>query len=270
MSVRRMQKVADCQRARRRLLGTVVGFAGLALGTVASAQPLHTDFAELAARCAPQIHPVTLSALVLQESHANPFAIGINGGTAKLQRQPRNRSEAIATADWLRINGHNFDAGLGQINVKNMGWLGLSVADLFDPCANLRAAGTVLADCYSRAAKGAGAGQTALRSALSCYNTGNFKRGFANGYVSKVAGRVGRTVPAIVERSARLEVGGMGEGQLPAAAATPDAGSSRTSAAPGRGDAFGGAAADVFSEARERQAVENSVTLADRVTVNRY
>lgn len=154
------------------------------------------EFAVLAAMCAPNIHPTTLSAVVTHESRGNPYAIGINGGH-KLPRQPRTLDEAVATADQLLRDGYNFDAGLGQINSKNFDWLGLSTRDLFDPCKNLKAAQTVLADCYSRAVPRYGEGQAALQAALSCYNTGNFARGFSNGYVMKVAANVGVTVPAL-------------------------------------------------------------------------
>jgi len=154
------------------------------------------EFALLAAMCAPAIHPATLSAVVTQESRGNIYAIGINGDY-KLPQQPRTLEEAIATAEQLKKDGHNFDAGLGQINVKNLEWLDMSIADLFDPCKNLNGAQTVLANCYERAVPQYGEGQGALQAALSCYNTGNFKRGFANGYVQKVAAHVGARVPAL-------------------------------------------------------------------------
>lgn len=242
----------------------LAGLTALSISSSAVAQMPATDFNQLAARCAPQIHPVTLSALVMQESQANPLAIGINGKSAKLARQPKTLDEAIATAEWLKKNGHNFDAGLGQINVKNMGWLGLNVADLFDPCINLRAAATVLQDCYSRAATGAGAGQGALRSALSCYNTGNFKRGFANGYVAKVSSRVGVQIPQVRHPGSRS-----------VAAMAPVRGDTESGAvevafepAPraGKADVFGGQSGDAFSAPTTPEFVENSVTLSDRVT----
>lgn len=179
-------------------LGVLTLCAAALWGGEVEAQTTRSDFAELAGRCAPRVHPTTLSAIVMQESGAKPFAIGINGGTVKLKRQTRTKAEAIATATWLRKGGHNFDAGLGQINVKNMNWLGLEVADLFDPCVNLRAAAVVIGDCYERASKQFGVGQQALRAALSCYNTGNFSRGFANGYVGKVGSRIGVAVPGVV------------------------------------------------------------------------
>jgi len=190
--------------------------------------------------CAPQIHPTILAAVVMHESKANPLAIGINGGY-RLPRQPRSKAEAIATARWLRANGFNFDAGLGQINVKNLNRLNMSVEDLFDPCLNLRAAAAVLSDCYSRAARVRTAGPQALHAALSCYNTGNFSRGLANGYVRKVAGQAGFVVPPIAiwgaepERQERLQE---------VAANAQERGVRR--------DAFGEAEPDAFSRATSR------------------
>ncbi|WP_323000546.1 lytic transglycosylase domain-containing protein [Denitromonas sp.] len=154
------------------------------------------EFALLAQECAPQVHVTTLAAIVRQESAGNPFAIGINGG-ARLPRQPQTKAEAVATAEWLQANGYNFDAGVGQINVRNLGWLGMSVEDLFDPCINLKGAATVLSDCYRRAVPKYGEGQPALHAALSCYNTGDFSKGFANGYVMKVAANAALPIPAL-------------------------------------------------------------------------
>lgn len=158
------------------------------------------DLLALVESCAPSVHPATMVAIVSHESSRNPYAIGINDGSA-LSRQPRDREEAIAMAQTLLDQNRNFDSGLGQINSENMEWLGLSVADLFDPCTNLEAAATVLEECYGRAVKRFEAGQAALQAALSCYNTGTFHRGFENGYVAKVTGQVAAasapTVPAL-------------------------------------------------------------------------
>lgn len=154
------------------------------------------EFALLAQECAPHVHVSTLAAVVRQESGGNPFAIGVNG-EVRLPRQPRGKAEAVATAEWLKAHGYDFDAGIGQINVRNLGWLGMSIEDLFDPCANLKGAATVLGDCYRRAVPKYGEGQPALRAALSCYNTGNFSKGFTNGYVMKVAANAALPVPAL-------------------------------------------------------------------------
>ena len=142
-----------------------------------------TTFTALALACAPQVHANTAQALVAVESSFNPHAIGIVGGT--LERQPRNRAEALSTAGYLQANGWNFSVGLAQINVRNFDRLGLSVDSAFDPCENLRAMQAVLTDCFDRSAVSA-APQTALRQALSCYYSGNFVAGFRHGYVQLV------------------------------------------------------------------------------------
>jgi type IV secretion system protein VirB1 len=132
--------------------------------------------------CAPAVHPDTILRVIRAESDYNALAIGVNG--ARLERQPRNLAEAIVTARALRRQGYDFDAGAAQINVRNWAWLGLDEVSVFDPCTNLRAAQTVLLDCFKRAP--AADPQTALRQALSCFNSGNHRNGFTNGYVMKV------------------------------------------------------------------------------------
>ena len=143
-------------------------------------------FLALALACAPQVHADTARALVSVESAFNPWAIGVVGGA--LVRQPRNRAEALATAKALRDAGWNFSVGLGQINVGNFDRLGLTVETAFEPCANLAAMQTVLAECFERASGSASKAvdQVALRQALSCYYSGNFDTGFRHGYVRKV------------------------------------------------------------------------------------
>lgn len=157
---------------------------------------MFAEFALLAATCAPNIHETTLSALVRHESTAQVFAIGINKGK-RLKKQPTDYEQAAQIANDLIDRGIDFDAGLGQINVRNWSWLGLTTETVFDPCTNLKAAQTVLTDCYQRALRQTADEQRALRSALSCYNTGNFERGFTNGYVEKVLAQAGVKVPAI-------------------------------------------------------------------------
>lgn len=141
-------------------------------------------FTMLAAACAPLVHVDTARALVMVESGMNPHAIGVVGGV--LDRQPRRRSEALATARDLLRQGWNFSVGLAQINVRNFERLGLTVPTAFDPCTNLRAMQTLLGECLVRTEPGTPA-QAALREALSCYYSGNFVAGFRHGYVRRVA-----------------------------------------------------------------------------------
>ena len=142
------------------------------------------DFLALASDCAAFVDPQTLAAIVKTESNYQPFSIGVNGGS-RLERQPVNLEEAVVTAQWLLDNGYNIDLGLGQVNSSNLHRVGLTVHDAFDPCKNLKAAGTIFNTSYQAAMRQYPEGQ-AFQAALSAYNTGNFIQGFENGYVQKV------------------------------------------------------------------------------------
>jgi type IV secretion system protein VirB1 len=135
------------------------------------------DFNSLAQQCAPNVHPMTLQAVVRTESGFNPYAIGVVGG--HLVRQPRDRAEAETTAKALSAQGINFSMGLGQVNKANLARYGLTYETAFDPCENLRAGSAILRDCYERATAAMGQGAPALRAAISCYYSGNFTRGEA-------------------------------------------------------------------------------------------
>ena len=155
-------------------------------------------FLALALACAPQVHADTARALVSVESAFNPWAIGVVGGA--LARQPRHRAEALATAKALQAAGWNFSIGLGQINVGNFERLGLTIESAFEPCGNLAAMQTVLAECFDRASRSAAKAvdQLALRQALSCYYSGNFATGFRHGYVRKVVTAAGTAMPSVL------------------------------------------------------------------------
>jgi type IV secretion system protein VirB1 len=150
----------------------------------------------LAEQCAPSIAPETLLSIVQVESRFNPLAIGVNGapGIAVIAT---TKGAAVARASALIAAGRSVDLGLAQINSKNLGWLGLSIEDAFDPCANLAAAERVLQDGYARSDVGRVGQQSAVQTALSFYNTGRADRGFTNGYVGKVTRAAAFIVPAI-------------------------------------------------------------------------
>ncbi|MCW5589657.1 MAG: lytic transglycosylase domain-containing protein [Legionellales bacterium] len=150
----------------------------------------------LAQHCAPTIHPRTLAAVILHESNFNSLSININGNY-QLSRQPRTKSEAIQTAQFLLHNGFNFDVGLGQINSANFSRLKLDINNAFDPCVNLHAASEILSNCYQRASSRLRNKVADLTAALSCYNTGNFERGLQNGYVNQVI-KASEHVPDII------------------------------------------------------------------------
>jgi type IV secretion system protein VirB1 len=141
-------------------------------------------FLTLALACAPRVDSGTAAALVRVESGFNAHAIGVVEGA--LDRQPRNRAEARATARKLQADGWNFSVGLAQINARNFARLGLTSETAFDPCANLAAMQSLLQDCFDRASSRGDLAQHAVRKALSCYYSGNFVTGFRDGYVGRV------------------------------------------------------------------------------------
>lgn len=162
-------------------------------------------------QCAPDVHPVTMQAVVSVESGHNPFAIGVVGG--RLIRQPATKEEAIATAESLAQNGWNFSVGVGQVNRYNLNKYGLTYASAFEPCKNLQAASKILKDCFDRALPRFGEQQTALRGALSCYFSGNFKTGQVaapgeSSYVDKVLSAAAKPIavtPVKLVSAARLQ-----------------------------------------------------------------
>jgi len=143
------------------------------------------DFAALLHDCAPTVAPALVQALIRTESGFDPLALHLNG-PVRLRTPPRTTAQAARWADWLIGQGYSVDMGLMQINSRNLPMLNLTPADAFDPCKNVRAGVTILTAQYTLAAQVHGLGPRTLLEALSAYNTGNFRAGFANGYVGRV------------------------------------------------------------------------------------
>ncbi|NML91688.1 hypothetical protein CAF53_23185 [Sphingobium sp. LB126] len=143
----------------------------------------------LAAQCASGVAPSTIAAVVHTESKGYQFALNVNG-VAQQPDRPTNAADAARIARSYIAKGYSVDLGLGQINSNNMNALGLTWASVFDPCANIGAAGQVLAGNYHRVRDGR-MPQEALRVALSMYNSGSQIRGFRNGYVHRVLSNAG-------------------------------------------------------------------------------
>lgn len=172
------------------------------------------DFMALAQQCAPTVAPQTMAAVVQVESSFNPYAIGVVGG--RLERQPKSHAEAVATAKALEADGWNFSVGVAQVNRYNLPKHSLTYEQAFEPCANVRAGSKILEDCYTRALPRTNSEpQRALQSAISCYYSGNFTRGFRPdkvgepSYVQKVLAQANvdpkpiPVVPAIAPGAAR-------------------------------------------------------------------
>ncbi len=153
------------------------------------------DLATGLEQCAHGVHQDTMRRIITVESSHNPWAIAVVGG--RLQRQPRNESEAVATAKWLASNGYNYSVGYAQVNQVNFARFGMNPANAFDVCLNLYAGSQILSECYERARAKGRDEQNALRDAFSCYYSGNFKTGYRTGYVALVvgAGRPAKSTP---------------------------------------------------------------------------
>ena len=99
--------------------------------------------------CASAIPPTTLNSIVHVESAGNEIAMGylVRDNTGRkfvLNAKPTTKAEAQSWAKYLLERGYNFDAGIAQINSANFARFGLTAETVFDGCANLQAASTVL------------------------------------------------------------------------------------------------------------------------------
>jgi type IV secretion system protein VirB1 len=141
--------------------------------------------------------PVTLEAVIEVESRGDALALHVNGQATQPHR-PADAREAAALARNYIAQGYSVDLGLTQVNSRNLPALGYTVEEVLnDPCTNIRAGAAVLTADYAAAVRVHGEGQAALQAALSAYNTGDFNRGFANGYVARYYATDG--VPALTK-----------------------------------------------------------------------
>jgi len=121
----------------------------------------------------------------------------------RLARQPKSREEAVATAQQLESDGWNFSLGVAQVNRYNLPKYQITYEQAFDACTSLRVGSKILEDCYVRASKRTPEPQAALHAAFSCYDSGNFTRGFKPdvagkpSYVQKVLASAGVQPQAI-------------------------------------------------------------------------
>ena len=148
--------------------------------------------------CAPNVAPSTLEAVIRVESGGDPLALHVNG--LRLQPPPaKTAAEAARIAETYVRRGFSVDLGLMQVNSRHLAAHRVTVAAVLDPCTNIRIGGAILTEDYAAAARTRGDGQSALQAALSAYNTGDFARGFANGYVARTLapGAAPATGPAI-------------------------------------------------------------------------
>jgi len=153
---------------------------------------------ELLMMCAPAVDPVTMAAVVKQESGGRPWVL--NNNTTRKSATFESKASAVAAAVAAVGRGESVDMGLAQINSKNLPALGLSVAQVFDPCTNVAAGASILAAGYEKTG--------ALGGALSMYNIGRSDSKVGLSYAQKVFAQAGVKVPAIPGgQLAKLHVG---------------------------------------------------------------
>ncbi|EMF7039448.1 lytic transglycosylase domain-containing protein [Salmonella enterica] len=178
--------------------------------------------------CAPNVAPATIEKVIQVESAGQPLALNVNvkwvierdekgqpimvvaeDGSTKPKRhkvtfkppmEVKNVQDAVTVAYAAMAAGHSVDMGYMQVNSKNLPALGYSVEDMFDGCKNLAAGASVLTSFYAGALKDHPEPQTALKAALSAYNTGDFNKGYLNGYLARYGigqQQVAINVPAV-------------------------------------------------------------------------
>ncbi|MFM4936159.1 conjugal transfer protein [Aeromonas veronii] len=159
------------------------------------------SFATLFERCAPDVSPVTLDAVVQTESGGNPNVVAnVTDGTSHYFD---SADAAIRFVNGLSRDGKKFSAGLMQIYSGNFSKVGVDNNTVFDPCENIKAGAKILAENFD-GIKEESDEQIRLQKALSKYYSGNESRGFKKepeygntSYIERVKGKAYK-VPAIL------------------------------------------------------------------------
>ncbi|MGH3711570.1 MAG: lytic transglycosylase domain-containing protein, partial [Pseudonocardiaceae bacterium] len=105
------------------------------------------------AACAPHVAPATLGHIIRVESSGNPLAINVNrlrGKPAYPAPRVRSVEHGAAVARDAIAQGYNVDLGLMQVNSRNLGSLGFTIEQMFEPCTNIRAGAAILTENYGR------------------------------------------------------------------------------------------------------------------------
>jgi len=133
-------------------------------------------------RCGPSVASGTTQAIIQVESGGNFLAIGDNN--LKKSFLPKRRARR-----WVSQHNSSLRAilGLMQVNSCHLASGRLTLDELFDPCRNVGAGTTILADFYRRYPNRDP--DLTLYNALSAYNTGRAWRGA--GYVNRILAAAG-------------------------------------------------------------------------------
>lgn len=174
-------------------------FIGILFLVIATASQAYDDWQLLKDmnECGSKVHLDTLKQVIKVESRFHPFAVA-DAGPVNLPWNIRksmvksyylnSKEEAISKVTELLNQGHTVSLGLMMLNDRNLKWMGISIADTFDPCTNIKYGSDLLYQNYITALKVFPDKNEALQAALSMYNSGDFYRGKRDGYVNLVYG----------------------------------------------------------------------------------
>ena len=155
-------------------ISILVGIALLAPAAVPVRAAVRGERA-LLERCAPQVSPVTMAALVAQESGGDPYAL--DDDSTHIVYYPVSYAGAARLAAQLIGSGHSVDLGLAQVNSGWLAPLRLTAAELLKPCENLRAGSLILLRAWRATGAGPASGAPPrakrLARALAIYHSGN-------------------------------------------------------------------------------------------------
>ena len=165
---------------RGSLLATLA-LAVSAMPALSAAPMLPSSERALLERCAPEVSPVTMAALVAQESAGDPDAL--DDDSTRIVYHPVSYTGAARLAAQLIGAGHSVDLGLTQVNSGWLPALHLTAAKLLEPCENLRAGSLILLRAWRAAGAAPPAGgaslpgapprATRLARALAIYHSGH-------------------------------------------------------------------------------------------------
>ena len=152
-------------------------------------------------QCSVGVHPVTVAAVIQQESGGDPLALEAvvkqeDKGRLPQLTLPANKTlhEAVSKANILQSKGYSISIGLMQVNDRHYQRFDVTVEDMFDPCTNVKYGSTILAENYKIASAEFSKPEEIMISALSAYNTGKFKGSntgyqYAQGVIAAAGGK---------------------------------------------------------------------------------
>ncbi|HHS6700347.1 TPA: transglycosylase SLT domain-containing protein [Campylobacter jejuni] len=132
----------------------------------------------------PNVETQIIQKIIQIESKNENFAININKIGSFI---PKTKNEAKILAQSFINKGYSVDIGLMQFNSNNLKtptFKNYSIDDLLEPCKNIKAGSDIFYLAYEMTNENL-TKEERINQALSIYNTGDFKKGFSNGYVAK-------------------------------------------------------------------------------------